>query len=225
MKTITLTKRLQIAADMVRPGRRVADIGCDHGKLCAFLIVSGKNPFAIATDIRPMPLEKAKALFRQHAIDDQTKAVLCNGLAGVEEYEADDIVIAGLGFDVTASIIKDAAWLQNTDKHLILVPSSHHERLRKWLYANGYEIRQEQAVWEAGHCYAVMSVRYTGVHKVIEAVFAALGKIQGTDIHARQYIEKEYSKARKLADAVRTGQKADDARAVIQYIQKEFGLQ
>ena len=38
----TLDARLTAAAELVLPGKPVADIGCDHGKLTAVLAASGK---------------------------------------------------------------------------------------------------------------------------------------------------------------------------------------
>ena len=52
----TLDARLSAAAELVRPGEPVADIGCDHGKLTAVLAASGKYPKVIGADLRPGPL-------------------------------------------------------------------------------------------------------------------------------------------------------------------------
>ena len=43
----TLDARLAAAAELVRPGQPVADIGCDHGKLTAVLAASGRYPKVI----------------------------------------------------------------------------------------------------------------------------------------------------------------------------------
>ena len=48
----TLDARLAAAAELVRPGEPVADIGCDHGKLTAVLAASGKYPKVIGADLR-----------------------------------------------------------------------------------------------------------------------------------------------------------------------------
>lgn len=37
-----LDERLQAAADLVRPCDTAADIGCDHGKLSAYLACTGR---------------------------------------------------------------------------------------------------------------------------------------------------------------------------------------
>ena len=51
----TLDARLTAAAQLVRPGQPVADIGCDHGKLTAVLAASGRYPKVIGADLRPGP--------------------------------------------------------------------------------------------------------------------------------------------------------------------------
>lgn len=37
----TLSERLRLVADMIRPGRTVADIGSDHARLALFLAEQG----------------------------------------------------------------------------------------------------------------------------------------------------------------------------------------
>ena len=46
----TLDARLAAAAELVRPGQPVADIGCDHGKLTAVLAASGRYPKVIGAE-------------------------------------------------------------------------------------------------------------------------------------------------------------------------------
>ena len=55
-----LDARLAAAANYVRPGRAAADIGCDHGKLSAWLAGSGRCPRVFACDLRPGPLGKGE---------------------------------------------------------------------------------------------------------------------------------------------------------------------
>ena len=69
----TLDARLTATAELVLPGKPVADIGCDHGKLTAVLAASGKYPRVIGADLRPGPLAKAEQTLEhagwQHAGD------------------------------------------------------------------------------------------------------------------------------------------------------------
>ena len=55
-----LDARLAAAAAYVRPGHIAADIGCDHGKLSAWLAGSGCCPLVFACDLREGPLQKAR---------------------------------------------------------------------------------------------------------------------------------------------------------------------
>ena len=53
---ISLSKRMQAAADLVSQGKRVCDVGCDHGYVSIYLVQSGKSPRVLAMDVRRGPL-------------------------------------------------------------------------------------------------------------------------------------------------------------------------
>ena len=75
----TLDARLAAAAELVRPGEPVADIGCDHGKLTAVLAASGNYPKVIGADLRPGPLEKARVTCAPYG--DKVQLRLGSGLS------------------------------------------------------------------------------------------------------------------------------------------------
>ena len=52
MGRVVLSKRLQMLADMVTKGSRVADVGCDHGFLSIWLVQAGISPKVLAMDVR-----------------------------------------------------------------------------------------------------------------------------------------------------------------------------
>ena len=54
-----MSERLQMLAEMVTPGYRVADIGCDHGFLSIYLVQKGISPHVLAMDVRKGPLAAA----------------------------------------------------------------------------------------------------------------------------------------------------------------------
>ncbi len=218
-----LSKRLRCAAALVRPGVRAADVGCDHGKLAAWLVCTGRARSVVATDINPQPLEKARALFASLGITDRAQARLCPGLDGVRPDEADDIVIAGVGSEVTAGIIGGAPWLRDPDKRLILLPASHHERVRAFLYAAGFALVDEAAVLEGGHCYAAMLARYSGVCAEISAPFAALGLLRPGAGDADAYYERERRRALRVAEMTDDPGKAARARQILEYIERAYG--
>ena len=197
-----LTKRLALAAEYVRPGKAVADVGCDHGKLSAFLLQSKKTPFVYATDIRKKPLQKAEKMLSDLGYDGQYSCINTDGLNGIKAEEVDDVVMAGIGADVTAHIISDARWLYDHDKHLVLVPASKRERLRRFLAAEGFETDREEAVFDHGHCYNVMSVYYTGNCRELSVKEAWLGKIDVCTDDGKEYLSQICARMNNVINAV-----------------------
>lgn len=220
---IKLTRRLAAAASAVREACRVVDVGCDHGKLAAHLIDSGKCSYAYATDISELSLKKAAGLFASLGIEDRTEAIISDGLGGIDSRYVDDIVIAGLGFDVIARILAHTPWLKNDEKRLILVPSSHHERLRRFLYEGGFEIREERAVKDMGHTYTVIVACYCGTEQAVTPVFAAFGKVLDSDGDKDDYIEMVKRKNKMLLEEMENAKLRDivkvrNARDILKFI-------
>ena len=91
----TLDARLAAAAELVRPGQPVADIGCDHGKLTAVLAASGRYPKVIGADLRPSPLSKARQTLEHANCQDRAELRLGDGLSVLSAGEVGSIVLAG----------------------------------------------------------------------------------------------------------------------------------
>ena len=97
----TLDARLAAAAELVRPGEPVADIGCDHGKLTAVLAASGRYPKVIGADLRPGPLAKAEQTLEHAGCKDRAELRLGDGLSVLTENEVGSIVLAGVSAQTT----------------------------------------------------------------------------------------------------------------------------
>ena len=76
---ITLSKRMQALADMVSANDVFADIGCDHGFLSIYLVQSQKVKKAIAMDVRPGPLSRAKEHVEKTKLSDAIELRLSDG--------------------------------------------------------------------------------------------------------------------------------------------------
>lgn len=174
---IRLKPRLKTAADMVRDGSRVADIGTDHAYLPAALILSGKIPSAVAADLRKGPLENALETVRSNHIEDRVQLRLSDGLKCVSPDDADDIVIAGMGGILISEILTAAEWVKNEKYKLILQPQSHDEDVRRYLFGNGFEITDEEVCFEDGKVYICLGAVYTGSvtsHSEAEIMFGSI---------------------------------------------------
>ena len=159
MRRLELSPRLRTAADLVPEGARLADVGTDHAYLPAALILEGKIPFAIAADLRPGPLERARATVREYGLTGKVAFRLCDGLQGIQPGETDAAAIAGMGGETIAAILEAAPWTRERDVPLILQPMSSMPDLRGWLRKNGFRIKEERLAQEGDTLYTVLSVR------------------------------------------------------------------
>ena len=159
----TLDARLTAAAELVRPGETVADIGCDHGKLTAVLAASGKYPKVIGADLRPGPLAKAKQTLEHTNCQDRAELRLGDGLSVLSAGEVGSIVLAGVSAQTTWEIVERAPWVSTVGgPRLVLVPATRHSDLRRWLWTHGFALLADRPVQAAGRWYAVMAAEYTG---------------------------------------------------------------
>ncbi len=178
-KKIELTPRLQTVADLVPTGAKFADIGTDHAFLPTYLLQMEKIPSAIAADIRPGPLSRARATGESYGRGEELQFRLCDGLVGIRAEEVDVIAIAGMGGETIVHILSQSPWA--LDKHLILQPMSTQPELRQFLWENGAFISQEKTVGEGDTLYTVLSVRRGEQKKPKQAELWAGRQWQGMD--------------------------------------------
>ena len=155
--------RLKMAAAMVRPGSRVADIGTDHAYLPVYLILNGTIPSALACDLRQGPLCNAEKTVAAYGLESKVTLRLSDGFDRIDPSEAEDFVLCGMGGTLMAKLLARAPWLKDPSKRLILQPQSHEEDVRGWLLENGFSILREDACTDDGKLYACMAAEYTGV--------------------------------------------------------------
>ena len=137
----TLDARLTAAAELVLPGKPVADIGCDHGKLTAVLAASGKYPRVIGADLRPGPLAKAEQTLEHAGCKDRVELRLGDGLSVLSAGEVGTIVLAGVSAQTTWEIIEQAPWVSQVGgPRLVMVPATRHSELRRWLWEHGFAL-------------------------------------------------------------------------------------
>lgn len=172
-----------MCADLVNFGSRLADIGCDHGYVPVYLCEKGIIKSAVACDINEGPLSSCKTLVENSGLKDKIKCVLSDGLKEIDENEIDDILIAGMGGELIASILTACPYVNK--KHLVLNPMTHPELAREWLYDNGFEIQNDVIVSDSGHHYSVFDAVYTGKITSYTKTDCFLGKIN-------DYSDKEY---------------------------------
>ena len=156
---IPLSNRLLACCGYVKPGDRVADVGCDHGYLGIYLLKNGIAGAVIASDVREMPLQSAIRNAEKFGVKERMAFYLSDGIRDVPR-EFDCMVCAGMGADTMMSILDAAPWLKSERYRLILQCQSKRPELRRYLYRQGYAIRRETLAKDGKFIYPVMEVVY-----------------------------------------------------------------
>ncbi|MCQ2082265.1 MAG: class I SAM-dependent methyltransferase [Lachnospiraceae bacterium] len=200
-KDIQLSNRMKAVAGMVDAGQRVADVGCDHGYVSIYLVKNGISPSALAMDINEGPLERALANIKSNGLEDKIKTRLSDGLMKYNENEADTLIIAGMGGPLINSILSYDMTLTKSFNNLILSPQSEIEDTRIYLYENGFNIVDEDMVFEDGKYYVIMKCqKMAGFKDALERVHEMFGPrlIEKKHPVLREYLEYERSKHNEL---------------------------
>ena len=178
-----LDARLAACAAYVRPGARVADVGCDHGKLAARLALEGCR--VIGTDIHAAPLEAARATCTAAGCANRVDLRLGDGLAPLAAGEADDIVMAGISAETILHILDAAGWVRHRGIQLILCAATKTPLLRRELCRRGFTLEDETPVVAAGRVYTVLCAGYTGEAREPDGEFCLVGLSEGKPHAAR----------------------------------------
>lgn len=157
-KNIELSLRMQTVADMVQPGGRVCDIGCDHAFVSIYLVANGIVDHVIASDVRTGPCAIARENIARWGMDDRIDLRLGDGLGTVKPGETDSIIIAGMGGILITDILSAGKTVVDTAKQLVLQPQSELEHVRRYIHEQGWFITDEKMLVDAGKYYVVMSV-------------------------------------------------------------------
>jgi len=209
---LELSPRLQLLADWVPSGARVADVGTDHAFLPVWLVLHGKAVSAIASDLRKGPLSRGAETAKEYGVANRVELRLCNGLTGIAPEEADVVVIAGMGGENIAQILAAAPWTADGAHTMLLQPMSKMDILRSFLSCSGYEIVREKLVMDRGTVYPVMEVT-AGHMELSQGQLHAGTKLLHDPLQDRALIERIIRYQAVVAGLNRTGRAADQEKA------------
>lgn len=209
---LNLSERMLMAAKMVRKGNAVADIGTDHAYLPAYLILNGISPKALACDVRKGPLENAKKTVEHYGIEDKITLRLSDGFDEIEPFEAQDLIMCGMGGTLMEQLVSRTYWLKDSSKRIIVQPQSHAEDIRRFFVENGFEIMFEDACTDSGKLYCAIAAEYTGkiVQRPVSYIYT--GKLpECSKKEARFFLENTVARLRKKLEAERAHGSAEYA--------------
>lgn len=193
---VKLSNRLSAVASFVTDGNVLADVGTDHGYVPIYLLQEKRIQKAIAMDINAGPLERAKEHIALYGLKDYIETRLSDGVAALSPGEADSILVAGMGGGLVMHILEEGKEVCQAAKELILQPQSELERVRHYLWTNGYVILAEDMILEDEKFYPMMHVQYQDVIEKENAdslLLCRYGKDLLEKKHAvlKEYLERE----------------------------------
>lgn len=200
-----LDQRLELIRSMTPICRGFADVGTDHGYLICQLVGEGRAQWGIATDIHQKPLEKARQEAARLNLSAKIQCVLADGLGELSPDGLDAIAIAGMGGETIVHIID--SWKHSKTKGItwLLQPMTKAERLRQWLYLNGYDIADEKCCKAADRLYSVLKVCYTGNITKPTGHMMHIGAIDPTQSEdAKEYCLRELQRITRKAVGMAT---------------------
>jgi tRNA A22 N-methylase len=157
---LILSGRLGLIREMLPACTKLCDIGTDHARIPASALLDGLCTHAIATDIKPGPLERAARTIRHHDLAGRMEMRLGAGLDPVSPGECDVLVIAGMGALMITGMLESGFEVARRASCILLQPMHAQERLRPWLRMNGYVLLSERLACEGDKRYQVLAVRY-----------------------------------------------------------------
>jgi len=191
---LKLTDRLLKIASLVTEGKRVADIGTDHGYIPVYLLNQGKVPYAILADVNKGPLENARGEVRHNKLLDKVDLRLGSGIEVLEKGEVDEVIIAGMGGILISELLEAKLEVAHSVDKLILQPMQAQNELRKYLLNNGFEILDEVLVKEDFRIYEIIIAKYTGKNTVVsDEIYYEVGTklIENKDPLLNEFIDKK----------------------------------
>ncbi|MGN1098556.1 MAG: tRNA (adenine(22)-N(1))-methyltransferase [Clostridia bacterium] len=139
MTSPRLTPRLEMVVSLAPDVKTYCDIGTDHGYAAIALAQRGGR--VIAMDVNKGPLRSAERNIRIRGLEGQIEIRLSDGFSALKNGEAECAVIAGMGGELMAEIIKKG---EKGVKYMVLQPQSMLYELRDFLNKNGFRIEKEE---------------------------------------------------------------------------------
>ncbi|HEY5563006.1 MAG TPA: class I SAM-dependent methyltransferase [Clostridiaceae bacterium] len=200
-----ISNRLKKIAALVEHRTTLADIGTDHGYLPIYLIENDISSKVIATDVSLPSVNKAIKNIEIKGLSDFIECRIGYGLACLKEEKIETIVIAGMGGNLIGSILSKAMEKINNYGIFIFQPVQNPERLRKYLYENGFLIYDEDLCFEEDIYYEIIKAKYINKTSYCEEIYYEISSILLEKKHPLMlpYINYKLDKLNKILEYIK----------------------
>lgn len=188
-----------MVAQMVTPGNRVADIGCDHGYVSIYIVLHSITNKVIAMDVNKGPLQKAQDNIEEYHVSKEIETRLSDGGKELKEGEVDTIIISGMGGTLMSRILNESSQVVYSCSELILQPQSEIHLVRRTVQNCGFSIIYEEMLVEDGKYYTGIKASRNSKIKDIPLYTETdyrYGRylLEKRDMVLNEYLLQEYSK-------------------------------
>lgn len=220
---LNLSARLEHIVKLCDNVSCIADIGCDHGYVCAELILSNKCDKVIATDISGRSLGKAIRFCDSLNINSYISFREGDGFNVI--YKQDKVkqaVISGMGGMEIIKILENNPFKL---KKFILQPMRDTVKLREYLIDNNFKIVTDYIIFEDGIFYNVLKVTKGRTNlKPLEIYFGKDNFETNTKVF-KEYLLTEKQKLELLSEKIDGLTKNNEAHliyvnAALTYLEK-----
>ncbi len=220
MKRLLLTPRLKKTADFVT-NKTVADIGTDHGKLLIFLAQEARLEKGIGSDVAKGPAAACANNVREYGFADKIEIRVGDGLQTLAPYDAETVVIAGMGGELIAKILAACPAVVQSVKEFILQPMTNSDKLLKSLPELGIQVTEGALAKEGDKLYRIFKCEQ-GV-SALSAFETVICPVFQNDPLLPLLIEREKAKAQKKLSGLQSGKAdAEDACQELRNLIKEL---
>lgn len=229
-----LSVRLQAVADAVSPGKRPADIGCDHGYVSIYLIREKRCPKAIAMDLRKGPLKRAEDNIQKYGLSDYIETRLSDGMEALQEGEANALILSGMGGRLCIRILQAGFARLGKDFELVLQPQSDQFMVREFLRQQGFQIIDEDMVMDEGKFYTVIKAYpsqdctesgyesdTSPYRQIVEDYFGPILLKKRSSVFL-MFLEKERKKTESLLRKVTKGDRILELKEYLSFVREAF---
>ncbi len=161
-----MSPRMKMVANTVRLCNKVFDTGSDHAFIPIYLVLKKICRSAVASDVKLGPTKVAAGNIKRFELSDRISVEKGYGIANASGFDC--IIIAGMGGQLICDIISKNVEIAKKTSQLILQPMNAPEKLRRYLWDNGYSIESENLCREKNKVYNVMCVQYSGIKESYE---------------------------------------------------------
>ncbi|MBP3421312.1 MAG: SAM-dependent methyltransferase [Lachnospiraceae bacterium] len=224
-----LSVRLQAVADMVSKGRRVADIGCDHGYVSIYLYRQRQCERVIAMDVKKGPLERATTNIQRYGLSEYIDVRLSDGTAALQPGEVDTLLMSGMGGRLTIRILEEGFARLGYFEELVLQPQSELFLVRAFLRQQGIKIVDEQMVIDDGKFYTIIKAQpqdgddvegQKGAYRQIVEDYFGPVLLKKRPEAFLLYLQKEAEKTKELLQKVTKQERRDELQTYLSYVEE-----